>query len=88
MTDEVSRHGSGDWALGRLLQNRRFDEAMVAFLECLRQLIECMEDRANDRGGELRGLHLYVMRSQCGARTDSVAQCRGRQDWQRQYQTR
>ncbi|BGP48944.1 Vacuolar protein sorting-associated protein atg6 [Rhodotorula kratochvilovae] len=33
-------YGSGDFAVARLLQNRRFDHAMVAFLECLRQLSE------------------------------------------------
>lgn len=33
-------HGSGDLHLGRLLHNRRFDFAMVAFLECLKQIID------------------------------------------------
>jgi hypothetical protein len=33
-------HGSGDLHLGRLLQNRRFDFAMVAFLECLKQITD------------------------------------------------
>ena len=33
-------HGSGDLHLGRILHNRRFDHAMVAFLDCLRQTIE------------------------------------------------
>ncbi|SCZ89887.1 BZ3500_MvSof-1268-A1-R1_Chr9g10632 [Microbotryum saponariae] len=34
-------HGSGDFfAVTRLLQNRRFDLAMVAFLDCLRQMYE------------------------------------------------
>ena len=33
-------YGSGDLHLGRLLHNRRFDFAMVAFLDCLRQLME------------------------------------------------
>ncbi|GAA6042879.1 hypothetical protein JCM8097_007207 [Rhodosporidiobolus ruineniae] len=33
-------YGSSDLSVTRLLQNRRFDQAMVAFLECLRQLSE------------------------------------------------
>ena len=33
-------HGSGDLHLGRILHNRRFDHAMVAFLDCLRQILE------------------------------------------------
>ena len=33
-------YGSGDLHLGRLLHNRRFDFAMVAFLECLKQVID------------------------------------------------
>lgn len=33
-------YGSGEFHLGRILQNRRFDAAMVAFLDCLRQLME------------------------------------------------
>ncbi|EGO00095.1 hypothetical protein SERLA73DRAFT_180521 [Serpula lacrymans var. lacrymans S7.3] len=33
-------YGSGDLHFGRLLHNRRFDFAMVAFLDCLRQLID------------------------------------------------
>ncbi|KAJ2804941.1 Vacuolar protein sorting-associated protein atg6 [Coemansia guatemalensis] len=32
--------GSGDLYLGRLFQNRRFDAAMVAYLECLRQVAQ------------------------------------------------
>ena len=33
-------YGSGDLHLGRLLHNRRFDFAMVAFLDCLKQLVD------------------------------------------------
>ncbi|KAG8904476.1 autophagy protein 6 [Tulasnella sp. 403] len=33
-------HGSGDLTPGRFFHNRRFDNAMVAFLDCLRQLME------------------------------------------------
>ncbi|THH19845.1 hypothetical protein EW146_g1374 [Bondarzewia mesenterica] len=33
-------YGSGDLHLGRLLHNRRFDFAMVAFLDCLKQLMD------------------------------------------------
>ena len=36
-------YGSGDLHLGRLLHNRRFDFGMVAYLDCLRQLIEHVE---------------------------------------------
>lgn len=36
----LSRFGSGELHIGRLLHNRRFDYGMVAFLECLRQIIE------------------------------------------------
>lgn len=34
------RFGSDDYALARMLHNRRFDNAMVDFLECLRQVLE------------------------------------------------
>ncbi|KAI0829802.1 APG6-domain-containing protein [Trametes gibbosa] len=33
-------YGSGDLHFGRLLHNRRFDFAMVAFLECLKQITD------------------------------------------------
>lgn len=33
-------YGSGDWKLGQLLQGRRFDHAQVAFLACLKQVLE------------------------------------------------
>ncbi|RKP23800.1 Atg6/Beclin [Syncephalis pseudoplumigaleata] len=36
-------YGSGEFHLGRLLHNRRFDHGMVAFLDCLRQLGEYVE---------------------------------------------
>ena len=35
-----------------MLQNRRFDSAMVAFLECLRQVIVHAEDAALEAGEE------------------------------------
>ncbi|KAK0549865.1 Vacuolar protein sorting-associated protein atg6 [Tilletia horrida] len=38
-------HGSGDWQVARLLQSRRFDHGMVAFLECLRQLMAYAMER-------------------------------------------
>ncbi|KAJ1972906.1 autophagy protein [Dimargaris cristalligena] len=41
--------GSGDFHLGQLLHNRRFDQAMVAFLNCLAQL----EDFARQRDSQL-----------------------------------
>lgn len=34
---------SGDLPLGRMFMHRKFDQAMVAFLECLRQLGEYVE---------------------------------------------
>ncbi|KAJ7593920.1 APG6-domain-containing protein [Mycena floridula] len=33
-------YGSGDLHFGRLLHNRRFDHAMTAFIDCLKQLID------------------------------------------------
>lgn len=33
-------HASADLSPGRLLQNRRFNHALVALLDCLRQLLE------------------------------------------------
>jgi len=33
-------YGSGDLHLGRLLHNRRFDIAMVAVLDCLKQIMD------------------------------------------------
>ncbi|GAA5834439.1 hypothetical protein JCM3766R1_005212 [Sporobolomyces carnicolor] len=38
-------YGSSDLTITRVLQNRRFDFAMVAFLDCLRQLIEWVSER-------------------------------------------
>ncbi|KAH9839303.1 APG6-domain-containing protein [Rhodofomes roseus] len=38
-------YGSGDLHLGRLLHNRRFDFAMVAFLDCLKQLIDYVKSQ-------------------------------------------
>lgn len=38
-------HGSGDLHIGRLLHNRRFDFAMVAFLDCLKQLIDFVKSQ-------------------------------------------
>ncbi|KAH8119162.1 APG6-domain-containing protein [Phellopilus nigrolimitatus] len=38
-------YGSGDLHIGRLLQNRRFDFAMVAFLDCLRQAMEFVKSQ-------------------------------------------
>ncbi|KAI8867969.1 APG6-domain-containing protein [Ramicandelaber brevisporus] len=38
-------YGSGDLHLGRLLQNRRFDRGMAAFLECVAQLGSHVETR-------------------------------------------
>lgn len=41
----VPRFGTADFQLTRLLQNRRFDMAQVAFLDCLRQTIEFVKKR-------------------------------------------
>ncbi|KAF5351768.1 hypothetical protein D9756_007616 [Leucocoprinus leucothites] len=38
-------YGSGDLHLGRLLHNRRFDFAMVAFLDCLKHLIDYIKSQ-------------------------------------------
>ncbi|KDQ57448.1 hypothetical protein JAAARDRAFT_58061 [Jaapia argillacea MUCL 33604] len=38
-------YGSGDLHLGRLLHNRRFDFAMVAFLECLKQIMDYVKSQ-------------------------------------------
>ncbi|GBE81135.1 Vacuolar protein sorting-associated protein [Sparassis crispa] len=38
-------YGSGDLHLGRLLHNRRFDFAMVAFLDCLKQLVDLVKSQ-------------------------------------------
>ncbi|KAH7888689.1 APG6-domain-containing protein [Phlebopus sp. FC_14] len=38
-------YGSGDLHFGRLLHNRRFDFAMVAFLECLKQLVDYVKSQ-------------------------------------------
>lgn len=38
-------YGSGDWQISRMLQSRRFDHGMVAFLDCLKQLASWAEER-------------------------------------------
>ncbi|EPQ57205.1 APG6-domain-containing protein [Gloeophyllum trabeum ATCC 11539] len=38
-------YGSGDLHIGRLLHNRRFDFAMVAFLECLKQVVDYVKSQ-------------------------------------------
>ena len=50
------RYGSSDLSISRVLQNRRFDFAMVAFLDCLRQLIEWV----GERDGSVRIPHRVV----------------------------
>jgi beclin 1 len=42
-TTSMELFSSGDLPLGRMFMHRRFDQAMVAFLECLRQLGESVE---------------------------------------------
>ncbi|KAI9841084.1 MAG: autophagy protein 6 [Thelocarpon superellum] len=54
-------YSSGDLPLGRMFLHRRFDLAMVAFLECLRQLgayVEHGPGQARPGGGNLPGLKL------------------------------
>lgn len=41
-------YGSGDLHLGRLFHNRRFDLAMVAFLDCLKQLMDYIKSQDNN----------------------------------------
>lgn len=38
-------YGSGDLHFGRLLHNRRFDFAMVAFLDCLKNIIDFVKSQ-------------------------------------------
>ena len=38
-------YGSGDLHFGRLLHNRRFDFAMVAFLDCVKQLMDYVKSQ-------------------------------------------
>ncbi|KAG0373908.1 autophagy protein 6 [Mortierella sp. AD032] len=47
-------YGSGEYAIGRVFLNRRFDNAMVAFLNCLQQL----GDYAEQQGGQGHRLEL------------------------------
>lgn len=49
-------YGSGDLHFGRLLHNRRFDFAMVAFLECLKQLM----DYANSQDSNIEFPHQII----------------------------
>jgi beclin 1 len=41
-------YGSGDLHLGRIYHNYRFDLGMVAYLDCLRQLIEYVQTQYPD----------------------------------------
>lgn len=42
---------SGETAIGRVFNHRRFDAGMVAFLDCLGQLGEHVEQKANEQDG-------------------------------------
>ncbi|CED82099.1 Beclin-like protein [Phaffia rhodozyma] len=42
-------YGSSDLALSRFLQNRRYENGMVAFLDCLRQFLEFARKRDSER---------------------------------------
>ena len=46
-TTTLDLHSHGDLPIGRMLVHRRLDAAMVAFLECLRQLCEYVEQSSN-----------------------------------------
>jgi len=50
-------YGSGDMHIGRLLHNRRFDFAMVSFLDCLKQLI----DHVKSQDPQIEFPHQYVL---------------------------
>ena len=49
-------YGSGDLHFGRLLHNRRFDIAMVAFLDCLKHLM----DHIKSQDGSVDFPHQFV----------------------------
>lgn len=51
-------YGSGDLHFGRLLHNRRFDIAMVAFLDCLKHLMDHI--KSQDSGVDFP--HQFVLR--------------------------
>lgn len=51
-------YGSGDLHFGRLLHNRRFDIAMVAFLDCLKHVV----DYVKSQDGAVEFPHQYVSR--------------------------
>lgn len=51
-------YGSGDLHFGRLLHNRRFDIAMVAFLDCLKHLMDHI--KSQDLGVDFP--HQYVLK--------------------------
>ncbi|KAJ1916688.1 autophagy protein [Mycoemilia scoparia] len=44
-------YGSGELHIGRIFHNRRFDQAMVAYLNCLNQLAKAVERIDQDRVG-------------------------------------
>jgi len=50
-------YSSGDIPLGRTILHRRFNEAMVAFLDCLRQLAQFVE-HGQGQGQQAGGLKL------------------------------
>lgn len=47
-------YSSGDLPLGRTILHRRFNEAMVAFLDCLRQLAQFVENGQRQQAGGLK----------------------------------
>ncbi|KAI9774459.1 MAG: autophagy protein 6 [Candelina submexicana] len=51
-------YSSGDLPIGRMFIHRRFDAAMVAFLECLRQLGDYVEHTQGPNSGTGQGLKL------------------------------
>lgn len=47
-------YSSGDLPLGRTILHRRFNDAMVAFLDCLRQLAQFVENGQRQQAGGLK----------------------------------
>jgi len=60
-------YGSGDLHFGRLLHNRRFDIAMVAFLDCLKHLM----DHIKSQDASVDFPHQYVSNNLSKERTKS-----------------
>ena len=66
-------YGSGDLHFGRLLHNRRFDIAMVAFLDCLKHLM----DHIKSQDPSVDFPHQYVL--SCSSKDDRLIADKGSQ---------